>query len=162
MRKLIALLSVLFCCSAFADTTTTPPAPAPLPGPRVSLFSTTVDWHGVTGLPLSQYTGHFRGTDRTLLKNGLILYYLDAFPCYGEADSVRVWISPMGEMVGHLRLVCIAAPKEIKFAYRNAPQDAEQAETTGLLTCPATGDYEFEIDISKCKRGPDWEDFGKK
>lgn len=162
MRKLIALLSVLFCCSAFADTTTTPTPPAPLPGPRVSLFSTTVDWHGVTGLPLSQYTGHFRGTDRALLKNGLILYYLDAFPCYGEADSVRVWISPMGEMVGHLRLVCIAAPKEIKFAYRNAPQDAEQAETTGLLTCPATGDYEFEIDISKCKRGPDWADFGKK
>lgn len=162
MRKLIALLSVLFCCSALADTTTTPTPPAPLPGPRVSLFSTTVDWHGVTGLPLSQYTGHFRGTDRTLLKNGLILYYLDAFPCYGEADSVRVWISPMGEMVGHLRLVCIAAPKEIKFAYRNAPQDAEQAETTGLLTCPATGDYEFEIDISKCKRGPDWADFGKK
>jgi len=159
MKKIIALMSVLLCCSAFADTTTTPSTPS---APRVSLFSTTVDWQGVTGLPLSQYTGYFRGTNRSLLKNGLILYYLDAFPCYGEADSVRVWISPMGEMVGHLRLVCIAAPKEIKFAYRNAPQDAEQAETTGLLICPATGDYELEIDLSKCEKGPNWADFNKK
>ena len=156
MKKIIALLSVLFCCSAFADDTSTQ-----LPQARISLFSTTVDWQGVTGLPLSQYTGYFTGHDRSLLKNGLILYYLDSFPCYGEADSVRVWISPMGDAGGALRLVCIAAPKEIKFAYRNAPKDAEQAQTTGLLTCPVSGDYELKIDLSKCQKGPDWQDFQK-
>ena len=69
MKRLIGILSFLFCFSAFADTSV---APA-----RVSLFSTTVDWRGVTGLPLSQYTGYFTGRDRSLLKNGLILYYLD-------------------------------------------------------------------------------------
>lgn len=159
MKKLIALLSVLFCFSANAETTTTPPAP--LPGPRVSLFSTTVDWAGVTGLPLSQYVGHFKGQNRSLLKNGLVLYYLDSFPCYGEADSVRVWISPTGDAVGYLRLVCITAPKQIKFAWRNAPQDAEQAETTGILECPVTGDYNIEIDLSKCQKGPDWADLKK-
>ena len=157
MKKVIAILSVLVCGAAFADDTPT----QPLPGARVSLFSTTVDWSGVTGLSLSQYTGNFSGAPRKLLKNGLILYYLDAFPCYGEADSVRVWISPTGEMTGHLRLVCVAAPREIKFAYRNAPVDAMQAETTGLLTCPATGDYDFNIDLTKCTVGPDWSKYGK-
>ena len=160
MRKLITLLSVLFCCSAMSETIPTPP-PAPLPSARVSLFSTTVDWAGVTGLPLAQYVGHFKGINRSLLKNGLILYYLDAFPCYGEADSVRVWISPTGDAVGYLRLVCITAPKQIKFAWRNATQDAEQAETTGLLECPVTGDYSLEIDLSKCQKGPDWSDLKK-
>ncbi len=150
MKKIIALVSVLFCCSAFADSA---------PAPRVSLFSTTVDWHGVTGLSLAQYIGDFTGHDRSLLKNGLILYYLDSFPCYGEADSVRVWISPNGETVGKLRLVCIHAPTEVKFAWRNAPQDAEQSETTGLLTCPVSGDYELKIDLSKCRKGPDWSEY---
>ncbi len=155
MKKLISILMVLLCTPAFAaDEPSTP-----LPGPRVSLFSTTVDWAGVTGLPLAQYTGHFAGQNKSLLQNGLILYYLDSFPCYGEADSVRVWISPFGDQVGFLRLVCVAAPKQIKFAYRNAPQDAEQAETTGLLECPVTGDYDFKIDLSKCTRGPDWKKF---
>ena len=152
MKKIIAILSVLLCTSAFADDDTPQ-------SPRISLFSTTVDWEGVTGLSLAQYRGHFTGRNKSLLKNGLILYYLDSFPCYGEADSVRVWISPFGDAVGPLRLVCIYPPREIKFAYRNAPQDAEQAETTGLLTCPVSGDYELHIDLSKCERGPDWKKF---
>ena len=155
MKKIIALISVLFCCSAFAADSTTPITP------RVSLFSTTVDWQGVTGLSLSQYRGVFSGFNRSLVKNGLILYYLDSFPCYGEADSVRVWVSPKGEVVGPLRLVCVYAPTQIQFAWRNAPQDAEQAETTGILTCPVSGDYELKIDLSKCTRGPDWQDYKK-
>ena len=152
MKKIIAILSVLLCTSAFAGDD----APQ---SSRISLFSTTVDWEAVTGLSLAQYRGHFTGRNKSLLKNGLILYYLDSFPCYGEADSVRVWISPYGDDVGPLRLVCIYPPREIKFAYRNAPQDAEQAETTGLLTCPVSGDYELHIDLSKCERGPDWKKF---
>ena len=151
MKRVIAFLSCLICASAFADTTT----PAPVV-PQVSLFSTTVDWAGVTGLSLAQYTGKFTGGDRSLLKSGLILYYLDSFPCYGEADSVRVWLSPNGKTDDFLRLVCIYPPKEIKFAWRNAPADAEQAQTTGILVCPVTGDYELQIDLSKCEKGPEW------
>jgi len=151
MKRIIALLSCLICMSAFADTTT----PAPIT-PQISLFSTTVDWAGVTGLSLAQYTGKFTGGDRSLLKNGLILYYLDSFPCYGEADSVRVWLSPNGKTDDFLRLVCIYPPKEIKFAWRNASADAEQAQTTGILVCPVTGDYELQIDLSKCEKGPEW------
>lgn len=154
MKKIIAFLACLFCVSAFADTTT-PPQPAPI-GPRVSIFSTTVDWSGITGLPLAQYTGKFVGTNKSLLKKGLILYYLDSFPCYGEADSVRVWLDSFGKTENKLRLVCIYPPREIKFAWRNAGADAEQAETTGILTCSVSGDYELEIDLSKCDKGPDW------
>ncbi|MBO4672598.1 MAG: hypothetical protein J5608_03030 [Alphaproteobacteria bacterium] len=154
MKKLIALLSLLICAPVMAqDINIVPPAP------RVSLFSTTVDWHGVTGLSLAQYVGKFSGGNASLLKNGLILYYLDAFPCYGEADSVRIWVSPRGDAAGTLRLVCVHAPKEISFAWRNAPQDAEQAETTGILNCPVSGDYELKIDLSKCTRGPDWREY---
>lgn len=155
MKKIISFFAILFCMNAFADTAT-PPAP-----PRVSLFSTTVDWSGVTGLSLSQYVGNFSGRDYSLLKNGLILYYLDSFPCYGEADSVRVWISPTGDTTGHLRLVCVHAPQELKFAWRNAPADAEQSATTGILVCPVSGDYELKIDLSKCTKGPDWDEYKK-
>ena len=152
MKRVIACIACMFCISAFADTAT-PPAPI---GPRVSIFSTTVDWAGITGLPLAQYTGKFVGTDKSLLKNGLILYYLDSFPCYGEADSVRVWLDAFGNTEDKLRMVCIYPPREIKFAWRNAGKDTEQAETTGILTCSVSGDYELEIDLSKCDKGPDW------
>ena len=57
MKKIISFFAILFCMNAFADTAT-PPA-----SPRVSLFSTTVDWSGVTGLSLSQYVGNFSGRD---------------------------------------------------------------------------------------------------
>lgn len=156
MRYALFALFILLGLPALAETTT-PPSVAP--APRISLFSTTVDWHGVTGLPLGQYTADFTGKNLSLLKNGLILYYLDAFPCYGEADSVRVWVSPTGIASGALRLVCVHAPTMVQFAYRNAPADAEQSETTGLLTCPVSGGYNFKIDLSKCERGPDWSEY---
>ena len=89
----------------------------------------------------------------------MVLYYLDSFPCYGEADSVRVWVSPNGKMSGNLRLVCVAKPEKISFAWRNATEDATQARSTGILTCPVEGKRNFTIDISKCERGPDWTEY---
>ena len=120
MKKLLALFLTLISFSALAADT--PPAPQP----RVSLFSTSVDWAAVTGLPWQQYRGEITGTSRFLVKEGLVLYYLDAFPCYGEADSVRVWLSPTGKMSGHLRLVCVHAPETISFSYRNATEDIDR------------------------------------
>ena len=155
MRILSAVILSVLYINAFADTTPTPP---PAPVQRVSVFSTTVDWSAVTGLPLNQYTGTIKGMDKTLVKDGLVLYYLDSFPCYGEADSVRVWLSPKGKMSGHLRIVCVYKPDNISFAWRNASEDATQARSTGILTCPVEGKRNFTIDISKCERGQDWSD----
>ncbi len=156
MKKILALFLSVICFSAFADDVPTPP---PLLQPRVSLFSTSVDWAAVTGLPWQQYRGEITGTSKFLVKEGLVLYYLDAFPCYGEADSVRVWLSPNGKMSGHLRLVCVHAPETISFSYRNATEDALDACSTGILTCPVTGNRDFKIDISKCVRGKDWTEY---
>lgn len=153
MRTVILTLFLLLCCGAQAADAPTPVAP------RISLFSTSTDWAAVAGLSWGQYTGKII-SDKNLVGNlGLILYYLDGFPCYGEADSVRVWISPSGKMHGHLRLVCVHAPTEIKFAWRNAKQDADQRATTGVLTCPVTGQRDFTVDLGKCVRGKNWQEY---
>ena len=160
MKFLSAIFLSFLCINAFADATQTPPplGPGPAIVQRVSVFSTTVDWAAVTGLTLNQYTGTIKGRDKSLIKEGLVLYYLDSFPCYGEADSVRVWLSPRGKMSGHLRIVCLYQPETISFAWRNATEDAIQAKSTGILTCPLEGKRDFTIDISKCERGPDWDE----
>lgn len=152
MKILSAIFLSLICVGAIADT---PPQPVP----RVSLFSTSVDWAAVTGLSWRQYSGTITGNDKSFIKEGLVLYYLDAFPCYGEADSVRVWISPNGKMDGHLRLVCVHNPEKISFSWRNATDDATQARSTGIITCPVSGDRRFTIDLSKCERGPNWSEY---
>lgn len=156
MRFLTPIILSIICLPAFADVV--PPIP-PIPVPRVSVFSTTVDWEAVTGLSLHQYTGTVRGVDKKFVKEGLVLYYLDSFPCYGEADSVRVWLSPNGKMSGNLRIVCVYKPDTISFAWRNATEDATQARSTGILTCPIEGNRNFTIDISKCEQGPDWTEY---
>ena len=154
MKKLTFLLCVFLCTNALA--TNYPPTPTPA---RVSIFSTTVDWEGVTGLSLHQYTGKIKGFDKDFVKQGLVLYYLDMFPCYGEASNVRVWLSPNGKPDHDLRLVCVYTPKTVSFAWRNADADALEARTTGMITCPVDGDRHFTIDISKCERGPNWTEY---
>ena len=156
MRFLFGLILSIFCLSVYAADAPVPPTPIK---PRVSIFSTTVDWAAVTGLRLRQYTGKISGTDKNLVKDGLVLYYLDSFPCYGEADSVRVWLSPKGKMSGNLRLVCLYKPEYISFAWRNANEDALDSRTTGILKCPVDGKYDLEIDITKCEIGPDWTEY---
>jgi hypothetical protein len=150
------LILSVFSLSVFADTVSPPP---PAPVQRVSVFSTTVDWAAVTGLPWQQFTGKIGGTNKSFVKNGLVLYYLDSFPCYGEADSVRVWLSPNGKMSGHLRIVCVHKPETISFAWRNADEEALDARSTGILICPVEGNTNFKIDISKCEIGKDWKEF---
>jgi hypothetical protein len=109
-------------------------------------------------LPLRQFVGNF-DWDNSDVKQGLVLYYLDAFPCYGEADSVRIWLGPNSKSEGKLRLVCVHSPKSISFAWRNATRDADQAQSKGILTCPVSGEYELKIDISKCTIGPEWKEY---
>lgn len=126
---------------------------------RVSIFSTSTDWQAVTGLMLNEYRGTFI-PDKKLVAKGLVLYYLDGFPCYGLGDGVRVWIGPNGQNHEHLRIACVAAPTQINFAWRNATRDADQATTTGILTCPVKSDgRELTIDLSDCERGADWDEY---
>jgi len=153
MKKIIlGLLCATLSFGVFADD---PQIPLP---PRVSIFSTTTDWAALTGLPLRQYVGKFSWNNADV-SQGLVLYYLDAFPCYGEADSVRVWLGPKNQSEGKLRLVCVHAPEKISFTWRNAKRDADQAVSTGILTCPVKGDHELSIDISKCARGREWREY---
>lgn len=151
MKKIIcALIIAIVTPFAHADDA---------PQPRISIFSTSTDWEAVTGLTLSEY----RGTvipDSKLVKKGLVLYYLDGFPCYGLGAGVRVWVGPNGQDHEHLRIACVAAPTEIKFAYLNASRDADDQTTTGIITCPISDKgRELTIDLSDCIVGPDWSEY---
>ena len=150
MKKIISLMFALCVLPAIA---------ADAPQPRVSIFSTSTDWQAVTGLTLNEYSGKFI-SDKKLVGRGLVLYYLDGFPCYGLGFGVRVWIGPDGKTDNDLAIACVAAPTEIKFAYRNATRDADQATTTGILTCPVSDrGRDLTIDLSDCIVGPDWDEY---
>lgn len=126
--------------------------------PRVSVFSTSTDWEGLTGLSYHEYKGKFI-TSSSLVGKGLVLYYLDGFPCYGLGYGVRVWLGPNNKHDGELRIACIYPPSEINFTWRNATRDADQAVSTGLLTCPVESDgRDLTINLSECKKGKDWKD----
>ena len=152
-RILFTIISCIVCVAANAAT-------APTPAPRISIFSTSTDWEAVTGLTLNEYRGRFK-MDKKLVGRGLTLYYLDGFPCYGLGQGVRVWIGPDWDEDSKIWLACVVRPTEIKFAWRNMARDASQATTTGILTCPVNAgtSREFEIDLSKCVKGPDWPDY---
>ena len=151
MKKIIcALVIVLATHFSYADET---------PQPRISIFSTSTDWEAVTGLTLSEYRGTFI-PDSKLVKKGLVLYYLDGFPCYGLGAGVRVWVGPNGQNHEHLHIACVAAPTEIKFAYLHASRDADDETTTGIITCPISDKgHDLTIDLSKCEIGPDWQEY---
>lgn len=152
MKKIIFVLFGLMMTSV-AQSANAPQQP------RVSIFSTSTDWQAVTGRMLNEYNGKFI-SDKKLVGRGLVLYYLDGFPCYGLGYGVRVWVAPDGKTDNDLHIACVAAPTEIKFAYRNATRDADQATTTGILTCPVSNKgRELTIDLSDCIVGPDWDEY---
>lgn len=154
MKRFGIILATIFLSVTAGADTTTPPQP------RVSIFSTSTDWEAVTGLTLNEYRGTVIG-DARLVKRGLVLYYLDGFPCYGLGSGVRVWVGPNGQNHEHLYIACVARPTEIKFAYRNADRDADDETTTGILTCPVDdgSGREITIKLSECSVGPDWDDY---
>ena len=164
VKKLIALIMVcmmsgpLFAADApSGDAGGSGSTPAPTP--RISLFSTSTDWQALTGLRYSEYRGKFIPSSG-IVGRGLVLYYLDGFPCYGLGEGVRVWIGPNNKHDGELRIACLYAPTEINFTWRNAARDADQAVSTGILTCPVDSDgRELTIDLAHCEKGPDWDEY---
>lgn len=159
-RFFIALIcSIMFSSVASAVYVDPVPRPQPTQQPRVSIFSTSADWEALTGLRYSEYRGKFIPSSG-LVGRGLVLYYLDGFPCYGLGTGVRVWIGPNNKHDGELQIACLYPPSEINFTWRNAARDAAQAASTGMLTCPVESDgRELTINLSECKKGPDWDEF---
>ena len=125
---------------------------------RKSIFSTSTDWESVTSLRLSEFSVEFSG-DKKLVGDGLELYFLDSFPCFGQTDSARIWIDDNGKTDGEIRLTCLMTPKTVTFAWRNAERDATQDTTTGILECPVYGNNYLKVDLSKCNRGKDWKEY---
>lgn len=168
MKKIILCFVMLFCtvqCFAATAPETAPDVPATkpdapsgtLPRAPISIFSTSTDWEGLTRLQLNEYSAKFI-PNKNLIGRGLVLYYLDGFPCYGLGYGVRVWLGPNKQHDGTLHIACLYRPEQINFAWRNATRDADEAPSTGLLTCPVSGDREMVIDLNKCTRGKDWQD----
>lgn len=161
MKKIYLSLMLCFCMSVAHGASSgvnpgTPSAPGDL-GPKYSIFSTSTDWQALTGLQYNQFRGRFIPDKSLIGRQGLVLYYLDGFPCYGLGFGVRVWLGPNNKHDGTLDIVCVYPPKEIKFAWRNASRDADQAAATGLLTCPVTNnDREITIDLSRCTQDTGW------
>lgn len=127
-----------------------------------SIFSTSSDWEAVTGLRLSQYKIFF-GRDRTVTNVGIELYYLDGFPCYGQTENVRAWISPARnfawERNSFIRVTCLHIPKTMQFAYREVPSSALQGRTKGILTCDTEkSGGDIMIHLENCIQGDDWKD----
>lgn len=162
MKRIIASLMMgLVCVSAHA-------ADAPVKSDkdetpvvrRISLFSTSTDWQAITGLQLSEYRGTFIPDSKIVGPKGVVLYYLDGFPCYGLGEGVRIWMGPNNRRDGELRLACVHAPAEINFSWRNAARDADDAKGTGLLTCPVSDNgRELIINMNKCVKGKDWSQY---
>lgn len=147
---------IIFCLFTLTPVLAADDSEKPTVQPRVSIFSTSTDWQALTGLLLYEYHGKFIA-DNKLIGKGLVLYYLDSFPCYGLGEGVRVWLGPNNKYDGDLRIACVYPPKEIKFTWRNALRDADEAVSSGLLTCPVTGDRELTIDLSKCDQETGWD-----
>ena len=157
--SIIAAISIFW--GAFAEESKNPPSSEdkPVSQPRISIFSTSTDWEGLTGLRYHEYKGKFVSSS-SLIGRGLVLYYLDGFPCYGLGEGVRIWLGPNNKHEGELRIACLYAPEEIKFTWRNATREADQAESTGILICPVKSDgRELTIDLGNCDKGPDWSEY---
>jgi len=157
MKKLLVIFGIVCCMfsASFAD-----PTPPPALVRRVSVFSTSTDWQAITGLLLNEYRGTFKPDSKLIGSKGLVLYYLDGFPCYGLGDGVRVWMGPNNKHDGDLRIACVYAPETINFSWRNATRDADDAVGTGLITCPVSADgRDLTIDLSKCELGKDWAEY---
>jgi hypothetical protein len=124
--------------------------------PRISVFSTSTDWEAVTGLRLSQYEIEFIPDNKLIGNNGLEIYVLDGFPCYGQTERARMWIGPNGRTDGGIRVVCAYAPEKLSFAWRNAARDDAQGRTTGIMDCEL---IDGMVNMSKCVIGKEWDEF---
>lgn len=129
---------------------------------RPSIFSTSTDWESVTGLRYSQFDISFT-RDREIGTIGMELYFLDGFPCIGQAQSARVWISPSKfsakDDKARMNISCVQRPDTVRFAWREAKKDDSQDTTQGIITCNIKGQgRNISIALQDCVKGKDWDE----
>ncbi len=129
---------------------------------RPRIFSTSTDWESVTGLRYGQFDLSFI-RDKSIGNNGMELYFLDGFPCTGQAQSARVWISPSKisdtDANAKMYITCVQRPTELHFAWREAARQDYQSRTTGIITCRITGQgREIPIKLNDCVKGKNWDE----
>lgn len=156
MKQLSYFFIGLLCSfPMITNAATTDPKPVVA---RPSIFSTSSDWEAVTGLRLGQYSVNFIHNSK-IIGNGMELYYMDGFPCYGQPSRVQIWLGPNGKSDRDMLITCLFPPETINLAWRHAKRDATQDTTTGMMTCPVTGTYNLTIDLSKCTMGKEWKEY---
>ena len=148
MKKIfVSALFLIICMSVYATGS-------------VSMFSTSTDWESVTGLRYSQFDISFM-RDKSIGSKGMEIYFLDGFPCIGQAETARAWISPSNfldeDKKAIMNISCVQRPTQIQFAWRIADKHDSQARTTGIMTCQITGnEREIKITLNNCTKGKDW------
>jgi len=112
---------------------------------------------------LSEFMVSF-GRDGSIGNIGWEIYFLDGFPCYGQSETARMWVSPSrhyaidGGADARGRITCLYAPKTVKLAWREARRDAAQARTRGMAVCEVEhSGRNITIRLDKCER-TDWGD----
>ncbi|MCL2748862.1 MAG: hypothetical protein FWE50_02185 [Alphaproteobacteria bacterium] len=127
--------------------------------PRV--FSTSTDWESVTGLRYAQFNLSFV-RDNSIGSRGMEIYFLDSFPCTGQAEDARQWISPSRTAAldsnASMGLSCVQRPEQVRFAWREVPRDAFQNTTTGIIICdiPSGKGRNITIKLQDCTKGKNW------
>ena len=167
LKRQVLLVSFLFfSLSLFLSFSVLAAVTPPIATTRPSIFSTSTDWEALTGLRLSEFNITF-GRDRTVTDIGMELYYLDGFPCYGQSESVRAWISPSRNFAwdessnAGMRIVCLVVPQKLYFAYREVASIAAQGRTKGMMSCEpeVTKSRNIKIRLENCTKDKDWKDF---
>ena len=147
---LFALCSLLFANSAQG---------ADVPRPRV--FSTSTDWESVTGLRYSQFDLNFT-RDGSVGSKGMELYFLDSFPCIGQAQDARQWVSPSNASAqdknASMTISCVQRPEQVRFAWREVRREDTQGVTTGIIVCdiPPGKGRGVAIRLQDCAKGKNW------
>jgi len=127
--------------------------------PRV--FSTSTDWESVTGLRYAQFNLSFV-RDNSIGTVGMELYFLDGFPCVGQAQDAFQWISPSRSSAqdrdAAMGLSCVQRPEQVRFAWRTARRTDSQNTTTGILVCdiPSGKGRNITIKLQDCDKGKNW------
>lgn len=129
---------------------------------RPSIFSTSTDWESVTGLRYGQFDLSFI-RNKSIGNNGVELYFLDGFPCIGQAQTARAWISPSkfsgADENAKMYISCVQRPTELRFAWREAARQDYQSRTTGIMTCQITGQgRSIPITLNDCVKGKNWDE----
>jgi len=152
IRRFFILYSLFFIlCIGAANADT----------PRPRIFSTSADWESITGLRYAQFNLNFV-RDNSIGTRGMEIYFLDSFPCIGQAQDARQWISPSKNSAqdkdASMALNCVKRPEQVRFAWREARRDDFQNTTTGIIVCdlPSGKGRDITIKLQDCTRGKNW------